>query len=340
MRSLKKLVSILLIACTIVIMLPASLEAAEPQLRFSDPSTTQGATFNVDATFYADDIGSVRATLTYDTSSLKFISGDNATDNGGQIQLTGSGNGSTQLTWTLQFQALQVTTTQIEIASISAASSLYLSFCRRCFITFLIRFTCTFMFVTSRERNVRFRMYVAAGNFSIAFSIVAFISFPLLFCGVWKLMRKYPYPPSSVIDTVRTVCTLNGTGTPWIGVCGNYREINVAAQTGDTDSIWNFYRRLIRLRKEKKVISEGTITFLERENEDVLAYRRNLGDEEMIVFNNLTAHPAEVTLEDTWKNYHIILTNDEGKERTEETLKKLSGSRLTLQPYETLALER
>lgn len=123
MRSLKKLVSILLIACTIVIMLPASLEAAEPQLRFSDPSTTQGATFNVDATFYADDIGSVRATLTYDTSSLKFISGDNATDNGGQIQLTGSGNGSTQLTWTLQFQALQVTTTQIEIASISAASS-------------------------------------------------------------------------------------------------------------------------------------------------------------------------------------------------------------------------
>lgn len=130
------------------------------------------------------------------------------------------------------------------------------------------------------------------------------------------------------------------TGTPWIGVCGNYREINVAAQTGDTDSIWNFYRRLIRLRKEKKVISEGIITFLERENEDVLAYRRNLGDEELIVFNNLTAHPAEVTLEDAWKNYHIILTNDEGKERTEETLKKLSGSRLTLQPYETLALER
>ena len=123
MRSLKKLVSILLIACAIVIMLPASLEAAEPQLRFSDPSTTQGATFNVDATFYADDIGSVSATLTYDASALKFISGDNATDNGGRIQLTGSGNGSTQLTWTLQFQALQVTTTEIEIASVSATSS-------------------------------------------------------------------------------------------------------------------------------------------------------------------------------------------------------------------------
>lgn len=123
MRSLKKLVSIILIACAIVVMLPASLEAAEPQLRFSDPSTTQGATFNVDATFYADDIGSVNATLTYDASALRFISGDNATDNGGQIQLTGSGNGNTQLTWTLQFQALQVTTTQIEIASVSASSS-------------------------------------------------------------------------------------------------------------------------------------------------------------------------------------------------------------------------
>ena len=131
------------------------------------------------------------------------------------------------------------------------------------------------------------------------------------------------------------------TGTPWIGIDKNYQTINAAAQRNDPDSILAFYKRLIQLRKEKKVIAEGEIAFLEKENANVLAYRRVLDGEELIVFNNLTGHPAEVHLDEAWKNYSILLTNYEGeKSRTEEVLHQTSGNTWTLRPYETLTLEK
>ena len=131
------------------------------------------------------------------------------------------------------------------------------------------------------------------------------------------------------------------TGMPWIGIDKNYQTINAAAQRNDPDSILAFYKRLIQLRKEKKVIAEGEIAFLEKENANVLAYRRVLDGEELIVFNNLTGHPAEVHLDEAWKNYSILLTNYEGeKSRTEEALHQASGNTWTLRPYETLTLEK
>lgn len=131
------------------------------------------------------------------------------------------------------------------------------------------------------------------------------------------------------------------TGIPWIGIDKNYQTINAAAQRNDPDSILAFYKRLIQLRKEKKVIAEGEIAFLEKENANVLAYRRILDGEELIVFNNLTGHPAEVHLDEAWKNYSILLTNYEGeKSRTEEALHQASGNTWTLRPYETLTLEK
>lgn len=68
------------------------------------------------------------------------------------------------------------------------------------------------------------------------------------------------------------------TGTPWIHVNENYRDINGEKQKEDSDSIYGFYKKLIGLRKEKKVISQGQIAFLEEENPDVLAYERILED--------------------------------------------------------------
>ncbi len=35
------------------------------------------------------------------------------------------------------------------------------------------------------------------------------------------------------------------TGTPWLKVNSDYREINVAAQENDPDSVLNYYRRLV-----------------------------------------------------------------------------------------------
>ncbi len=47
------------------------------------------------------------------------------------------------------------------------------------------------------------------------------------------------------------------TGKPWFYVNGNYKQINVAAQEGDPDSVLNFYRKAIRLRKSLSCIRHG-----------------------------------------------------------------------------------
>ena len=84
-------------------------------------------------------------------------------------------------------------------------------------------------------------------------------------------------------------------GTPWLEVTANYKDINAEKQTKDKNSIYSFYKNLVALRKEKDVISKGTIEFLEKENEDVLAYRRAYGEEELIVLNNLTGKEITCT---------------------------------------------
>lgn len=45
------------------------------------------------------------------------------------------------------------------------------------------------------------------------------------------------------------------TGTPWIGLCDNYREINAARALDDPDSVFYAYQKLIRLRKAHPIFT-------------------------------------------------------------------------------------
>lgn len=121
-------------------------------------------------------------------------------------------------------------------------------------------------------------------------------------------------------------------GTPWLEVTANYKEINAEKQTKDKDSIYSFYKTLVALRKEKNVISRGNIEFLEKENEDVLAYRRVYGEDELIVLNNLTIRERTIPSETAWSGYRKLVGNYEGV--------RINGGRIVLRPFETVALEK
>lgn len=124
MKKLKKVVIFVICICMTFMMYGTVSHAASGQLRFSDPSTTVGATVDVTARLSADGaLGSVSASLSYDSQYLRFVGGNGAVDSGGQIQLTGDGGGNSEVNWTLQFQALAEGSTQITIASVSAAAS-------------------------------------------------------------------------------------------------------------------------------------------------------------------------------------------------------------------------
>lgn len=85
-----------------------------------------------------------------------------------------------------------------------------------------------------------------------------------------------------------------GTGTPWIGVNPNYREINVAAALADEDSILAHYRRLIGLRRDMELVRTGRYTPLLEDHPSVMAYTRTLGGERLVVIGNFTATPVSV----------------------------------------------
>ena len=68
-------------------------------------------------------------------------------------------------------------------------------------------------------------------------------------------------------------------GLPWLALNPDYPEKNVAAQAKDPDSLLNFYRRLIWLRKQTPALAAGDYDSLIKHPRDFLAYRRTLGSE-------------------------------------------------------------
>ena len=80
---------------------------------------------------------------------------------------------------------------------------------------------------------------------------------------------------------------------PWLGVNPNYQRINAAAQMGDPSSVHEYYRRLIALRHSLPVIALGSYERLECEARAVYAYRRTLGESQLIVVANLSSEPVE-----------------------------------------------
>lgn len=112
------------------------------------------------------------------------------------------------------------------------------------------------------------------------------------------------------------------SGTPWILPPENCRTINAEAELRDPDSILHYYKRLIRLRKEYPVISNGQIEFLFQDVPEVFAYRRFLGDEELFVVNNLTGHS--------------VILSGAPRESCEKVLGNYADSSTVLRPYESI----
>lgn len=120
---------------------------------------------------------------------------------------------------------------------------------------------------------------------------------------------------------------------PWIPVSDNFEKINTEKQIQDENSILAFYKKLIRLRKEKQVIARGTIEFVEKENANVLAYTRRLGGQQLLVCCNLRGKESQMNLAQEWRSAGKLLGNYEENHDN-------SNGLLTLQPYEIIVLEK
>lgn len=78
------------------------------------------------------------------------------------------------------------------------------------------------------------------------------------------------------------------TGEPWIMVNPNYKQINAKEQMSRKDSVFAYYQKLIRLRKEEPVIVYGDYELLCPEDEELYVYTRSLSDEKLLVICNFS----------------------------------------------------
>lgn len=117
---------------------------------------------------------------------------------------------------------------------------------------------------------------------------------------------------------------------PWIGVPDNHSYINVEAEEQDPDSILNYYRKMISLRKKYAVIREGTVEFLCQEQPEIFAYRRRLEGQELLVVNNLTEKEIVPEKPVVCEGYEYLAGNYP-QSKNEKTLK-------VLKPYESIVL--
>src|SRR5699024_4963140 len=116
------------------------------------------------------------------------------------------------------------------------------------------------------------------------------------------------------------------SGTPWLSVQKNYGEINAEADRASRDSVFGYYRKLIALRKEWDVISEGSYTPLLEEHPDLFAYRREYEGATLTVICSFARQEVPFPGEILPENSRLLLGN------YEETQSPLT---MALRPFET-----
>ncbi len=86
------------------------------------------------------------------------------------------------------------------------------------------------------------------------------------------------------------------TGTPWIPVADNYSDINAEKAMEDQDSIFYHYQKLIALRKQYPIITDGEYRLLEENHPKLFVYERVLENERLLVINNFYGEAAELSI--------------------------------------------
>jgi hypothetical protein len=117
------------------------------------------------------------------------------------------------------------------------------------------------------------------------------------------------------------------TGKPWIAVNPNYKKINVADQLKREDSVFHYYQKLIRLRKENEIIVYGNYELLLPEDENIFAYIRTLDNQKLLVVCNFSKSEQKFDFSG-YENAKVLISN----------YNRDAGEDGILKPYEATVL--
>ena len=119
------------------------------------------------------------------------------------------------------------------------------------------------------------------------------------------------------------------TGTPWLALNPNYNKINVADQLKREDSVFHYYQKLIKLRKEYEIIVYGKYELLLPDDEHIFAYVRTLGNQKLLVVCNFSKTEKKFDFTG-YDNAKVLISNYDGNISEKATLKPYSAIALLL----------
>ena len=119
-------------------------------------------------------------------------------------------------------------------------------------------------------------------------------------------------------------------GTPWIAVNPNYKKINVADQLKREDSVFHYYQKLIRLRKENEIIVYGNYELLLPEDENIFAYTRTLDNQKLLVVCNFSKSEQKFDFSG-YENAKVLISNYNRDAREDGILKPYEATVLLLE---------
>ncbi|MBR9875011.1 MAG: alpha,alpha-phosphotrehalase [Vibrionaceae bacterium] len=123
-------------------------------------------------------------------------------------------------------------------------------------------------------------------------------------------------------------------GMPWLEVAQNYQEINAESAVADLNSVFYFYKRLIELRKQVQVITDGSYQDLLPEHARIFAYARQNDTQTLLCINNYYGEEVECVLPERFEmaKAKCLLSN------YQNAASAVASRHQTLRPYETRIL--
>ena len=104
------------------------------------------------------------------------------------------------------------------------------------------------------------------------------------------------------------------TGKPWMPINENASCINAEAALADPDSVFYYYKKLIRLRKEYGVFRSGWFELLDPEDEKVFAYTRDTDTEHLLVVCNFSGETLPFEVPERFNGSELLIGNYETDE--------------------------
>lgn len=169
--------------------------------------------------------------------------------------------------------------------------------------------------------------------------------------NVLKALKKFPFSKKYIEKTIRNGSRDNArtpmqwdssinagftSGKPWLPLNPNYKKINTVNSIKDQNSIFNYYKKMIKVRKEQELVKTGIYKDINPRSSKIYAYERRKDNELLLILSNFTKKERRISkLLKPYNNYSKKILLNNYTDFTKNKLKPYQGVILYLKKYDT-----